>query len=193
MKMEINVLSRQVDLRRAQMKVLISKYANRPSVFALCFAMAAIVYYMLVRHQTVDKVAALPLAIYAPIIVLYTVFHILRLIKRRDLPTYQIDIDGTAVSFQNLSNVTEDHLTAPVTVDIKQIENIEKTEGGYILTFVKTGLNELDDATFRALEAMSLVKFDTPEAYIFVPRMSFETYYALKRFDRWLNDCQLVA
>jgi hypothetical protein len=186
--MEINVLSRQVDLRRAQMKVLISKYANKPSVFVMCAAIALIVYFLLVNHQTVDNIAALPLAVYAPILMLYIAFHILRLMKRRPLPTYQIEIDGTTMRFQNLSETDEGRMKTPVTTDIKQIEHIEKTEGGYILTFVKTGLNELDDATFEALETMSLVKFDVPEAYIFVPRMSFETYHALKRFDRWLND-----
>ena len=191
MYMNINVSTQERFIKQAQSKMLTLKYWRHKTLLIAGSTIACLVFVLLTQVFDVEKISAMPLSVYVPI----ALFNIFIFYKRKTignkLPSYEVNLKSNEIVLKNLydNNFEPNQSFKPIKLDVDQIQRVYKIESGYVLYLES---DKLDDLIKVDLAPLTLI--DSKEGYfaIFIPRLSFETYYLLKRFNQWMLQNNIV-
>lgn len=192
MYMNINVSTQERYIKQAQRKVLAAKYAKMPSTVIGGLVLMGICYMILIQVLGLETLTALPISVYVPMAIFNLGLFFMRKSFGRKLNSYEVAISEGKVTFINLYRRSNNDV-GEVEIAIDLIDSIYKIESGYIIHFTSKTLWQLDKDKQKALRCFGLLDMNDDTISIFIPRMSFETFGALKKFNLWLSNHNLLT
>lgn len=184
--MKFSVTERTIhrNLTQARQVVLSDLYLKATTSKVILLLTAVLTYVTLISIFEVGTVAAFPLAVYAPIAIVFLAGHLIILSHPKEIRPYEVDIEEglfTLTIFRKGNTAIE---PTQVSISTSAVKNVIKRDYGYIAVIDE---NKLDSATFEILQDIDLMSITHDDFYIYLPHLCFETYYGLKRFDQWLK------